>query len=166
LLHPLRAPAAVRCGAVRRGAARRVRGSAAHRLSPAREVGYAPLCSSSIFPATNRTHPFIASIARADFSVCVRPSIRPLSLHDDSYTLPTIPYASSPSRSVRSTSLPTVLTPSMYSSRDPYPLIEATLAAIVVAAAAAAAAVVSAVRSSVDTNSTREIRRGSHREGG
>lgn len=30
------------------------------------------LCSSSIFPATNRIHPFIASIVnRADFSVCV-----------------------------------------------------------------------------------------------
>lgn len=39
-----------------------------------------PWCSSSIFPATNRTHPFIASIARADFSVCVRPSIRARSL--------------------------------------------------------------------------------------
>lgn len=48
-----------------------------------------PPCSSSIFPATNRTHPFIASIARADFSVCVRTSIRPLR---DSYTLP-IPYS-------------------------------------------------------------------------
>lgn len=43
-------------------------------------LGRVPPCSSSIFPATNRTHPFIASIARADFSVCVRPSIRPL--HD------------------------------------------------------------------------------------
>lgn len=68
-------PRAVRRGAARCGA------SVARRLAGFRrleEVGYAPLCSSSIFPATNRTHPFIASIARADFSVCVRPSARSL----------------------------------------------------------------------------------------
>lgn len=76
----------------------------------------------------------------------VRPSAR--LLHDDSYTLPTIP-SSSPSRSARSASLPTVLTPSVYPSRDPYPLVEATLAAIAIAAAAAAVAV-SAVPSIVD----------------
>lgn len=76
----------------------------------------------------------------------VRPSAR--LLHDDSYTLPTIPSAS-PSRSARSTSLPTVLTPSVYPSRDPYPLVEATLAAIAIAAAAVAVAV-SAVPSIVD----------------
>lgn len=79
-----------------------------------------PPCSSSIFPATNRTHPFIASIARADFSVCVRTSIRPLAprrfMHppDDSLSPPlepSVPYLSSYPSSH----------PPGYPSRDPTP---------------------------------------------
>lgn len=79
-----------------------------------------PPCSSSIFSATNRTHPFIASIARADFSVCVRTSIRPLAprrfMHPPGDSLspplePSVPY----------TSLPILPTRRGYPSRDPTP---------------------------------------------
>lgn len=146
---------------MRRGAARR---AAARRRKPAREVeagrvGYAPLCSSSIFPATNRTHPFIASIARADFSVCVRTSIRPLAprrfMHppDDSLSPPCRAVTSLP------LSLPIPPAPAGIPFPRPYPFVEATLAA-----AAAAASVLCIFDRRCD--STRETRRGSRREEG
>lgn len=105
-----------------------------------------PPCSSSIFPATNRTHPFIASIARADFSVCVRTSIRPLR---DSCTLP-IPYPPLPLFLPTYPSCPTAGVPFRTSPAPRlYPLVvEATLAAAA-AAATVGAAVVAIVASAV-----------------
>lgn len=107
------------------------------------------------FPGYQSHASIYPSIARADFSVCVRPSIRPL--HDDSCTLPTIP----PSRSSVLSALPALPVP----FPRPYPLVEATLAtAAVVAAAAAAAVAASAVPSIVDMTRLGETCRGSRQQ--
>lgn len=119
------------------------------------------------FPGYQSHASIYPSIARADFSVCVRPSIRPLAprrfIHPpDGSPAPPLPHA----RPVR----PPFLSSSHHrypSSRDPYPLVETTLAAIATATAtattttvaAAAAAVVVVVFSAVPliTDKTREI---------